>query len=193
MGIAKVLGVAVASALLAGAAAPARAQGLNIAVIDVNRVLNESEAGKVAKKKVEDRYQELKKQIDAKQGEARKMKEEIEKQKILMGKEKLREKEEALGAKVAELQQMAAKSEKEMQTRQNELTREILKVVEVQVDKAVADGKIDLLLDKSAGVIHNTPSLDITDKVLEMVNKNGGGGGKAGNGEKSKGGTGGKK
>jgi outer membrane protein len=162
-------------------------------VIDVNRVLNESEAGKVAKKKVEDRYQELKKQIDVKQNEARKMKEDLDKQKIIMGKEKLREKEEALAAKVTELQQMASKSEKEMQTRQNELTREILKVIEVQVDKAVSDGKIDLLLDKSAGVIHHTPSLDITNKVLEMVNKNGAGSGKAADGEKSKGETGGKK
>ena len=46
---------------------------------------------------MEDRYEELKKGIDKKSDEARKMKEDIEKQKILLGKEKLKEKEEALG------------------------------------------------------------------------------------------------
>jgi outer membrane protein len=149
----------------------ALAEPVKIAVIDVNRILNDSEAGKAAKEKVEARYQELKKQIDAKQEEAKKLKEEIDKKKILLGKEKLKEKEDALAGKIAELQEMAQKSEKEMQSRQQDVTRAVLKVIEVQVDKAVKDEKIDLLLDKQAGVVHYQPSMDITDKVLELVNK----------------------
>jgi outer membrane protein len=70
----------------------AHAEGLKVAVIDVNRILNESEAGKVAKKKMEDRYEELKKKIDEKQEEARKIKDEIDKQKILLGKRSSRRK-----------------------------------------------------------------------------------------------------
>ncbi len=152
------------------AAGVAFAEGPKIAVIDVNRILNESEAGKAAKKKVEERYVELKKQVDAKQEEARKLKDEIDKKKLLLGKEKLKEKEEALAAKVGELQELAQKSEKEMQSRQQDLTRAVLKLIETQVDRTVKDEKIDLLLDKQAGVVHFLPSMDITEKVLEMVN-----------------------
>ncbi len=154
-----------------GSAQAARAEGPKVAVIDVNKVLNESEAGKAARKKMEDRYEELKKKIDAMNEEARKMKEDLDKQKILLGKEKLREKEDALNAKVAELRQLTQESEKEMQNRQGELTREVLKIVEKQVDKIVKDEKIDLLLERTSGVIHFNPSLDITAKVLELVNK----------------------
>jgi outer membrane protein len=153
------------------AARPAWTEGIKVAVIDVNKVLNESDAGKAARKKMEGRYEELKKKVDAVNEEARKMKEDLDKQKILLGKEKLKEKEEALKAKVGELRELTQQAEKEMQSRQGELTRDVLKVIEGQVDKVVKDEKIDLVLERSAGVIHFSPSLDITDKVLTLVNK----------------------
>ncbi len=176
--IAGILAALVAAAVVA--AAPVRAQGIKIAVIDVNKVLNESAAGKAAKKQMEARYEQLKKKVDAVKAEAQKMKDELDKQKILLGKQKLREKEEALTAKVAELRRITDASEKEMQNRQSELTRAVLKIIESQVDKVVADEKIDLLLERAGGVVHFNPSLDITAKVLALVNKEkpGGTGGK---------------
>ncbi len=160
---------AVAAVTVLGGAA--YAEGIKVAVIDVNKILNESEAGKEAKVKMEARYEELKKKIEVKNDEAKKMKEELDKQKILLGKEKLKEREDALKAKVDELRQLTQESEKEMQNRQGEVTREILKAIEGRLDKYIADEKFDLVLEKSAGVIHSNPSLDITAKVLELVNK----------------------
>jgi len=163
-----------AAVMFAGAA---WAQGPKVAVIDVNKILNESTAGKAAKQRIEARFEELKKKVEDKQEEARKAKEEIDKQKILLGKEKLKEKEDALNGKIAELRQLTQEAEKEMQTRQGEQTREVLKIVEAQLEKIVAAEKIDLVLDRTqGGVIHFSPAMDITDKVLEMVNKEKAGG-----------------
>lgn len=147
------------------------AQGIRIAVIDINKVLNLSEAGKAAKKKMEARYEELKKTIDTKQEEAKKLKEEIDKQKVMLGKEKLKEKEEALQAKVIELRKLTQEGEKEMQGRQGELTREVLKQIESQVEAVVKAEKYDLVLERGAGVIHVADSMDITPRILELVNK----------------------
>lgn len=169
----KWLMAAVLAAAVAFAGA-ARAEGIKVAVIDVNKILNDSAAGKAAKKKMEERYGELKSKIDAKQEEARKIKDEIDKQKILLGKEKLKEKEDALNDKIAELRQLTQDAEKEMQTRQGEQTREVLKVVEVQLEKVVAEEKLDLVLDRTQGaVVHFSPALDITAKVQELVDKEG--------------------
>lgn len=162
--------VAILAAALAGAA-PALGGEIKIAVIDVNRILNESEAGKAARTKMEARYEELKKKIEGMSEDARKMKEELDKQKILLGKEKLKEREDALAAKVAELRTLTQESEREMQARQGEVTRDVLKLIEGKIDKVVEEDKIDLLLDRSSGVVHSDPSLDITAKVLERVNK----------------------
>src|SRR3972149_2503978 len=131
--------VAVVLAAAAMAASSAFGEGLKVAVIDVNKVLNESEAGKAAKKK-------------------------------------MKEREEALNAKVAELRQLSQESEKEMQNRQGEITRGVLRIVEAQVDKVVKEEKIDLLLERRSGVVHSNPSLDITAKVLDLVNKENPGG-----------------
>jgi len=157
-------------------ARPVLSEGLKIAVIDVNKILNESEAGKEARKKMEARYEELKKKIEKVNQEARTMKEELDKQKILLGKEKAREREEALAGKVGELRQLTQEAEKEMQARQGELTREILKRVEGKIDKVVEEEKIDLLLDRGSGVVHAATSLDITEKVLSLVNQEKAGG-----------------
>jgi outer membrane protein len=149
------------------------AEGLRVAVIDVNKILNDSDAGQAAKKKMEARYEELKKTIDAKQEEARKIKEEIDKQKVMLGKEKLKEKEDALQGKLNELRQLTQEGERDMQARQGEFTREVLKSVEAKVDIVVKADKLDLVLEKSAGVVHYNESMDITPRVLKLVNEDG--------------------
>lgn len=175
--------VAAVAAVLAGTSL---AEGLRVGVIDVNKILNDSDAGQAAKKRMEARYEELKKTIDSKQEEARKIKEDLDKQKVMVSKEKLKEKEDALQAKINELRQLTQDGEREMQTRQGELTREVLKTVEAKVDVVVKADKLDLVLEKSGGVVHFSESMDITQRVLKLVNENGktapegkeGGGGK---------------
>ena len=98
--------------------------GLKVAMIDVNRILNESEAGKAAKKWMEYRYNELKKQVEADKN-------------------------------------IRQKAENEMKSLQRDLTREVLKQVEVQVDRAVAEEEIDLVLEtKGDGVVYYSPKLN---------------------------------
>ena len=53
--------ILVAAAVAAVFAGTSLAEGLRVAVIDVNKVLNDSVAGQAAKKKMEARYEELKK------------------------------------------------------------------------------------------------------------------------------------
>jgi outer membrane protein len=163
-----ILATVLAAVLVAGTSL---AEGIRVAVIDVNKILNESEAGQAAKKKMEGRYEEIKKAIEAKQEEAKKLKDDIDKQKVMLGKEKLKEKEDALQAKVNELRQLTQDGEKEMQARQGELTRDVLKIVEVQLDTVVKAEKLDLVLERSAGVVHFADSLDITRRVLDLVNQ----------------------
>jgi outer membrane protein len=163
-----ILVAAMVTAIFAGTSL---AEGLRVAVIDMNKILNESVAGQAAKKKMEARYEELKKAIDVKQEEARKLKDEIDKQKVMLGKEKLKEKEDALQAKINELRQMTQEGEQEMQARQAEFTREVLKSVQSKIDIVVKAEKFDLVLEKTAGVIHFNPSMDISSRVLALVNE----------------------
>jgi Skp family chaperone for outer membrane proteins len=60
-----------------------------------------------------------------------------------------------------------------MQTRQGELTREVLKSIEAKVDVVVKADKLDLVFEKSAGVVHHNNSMDITQRVLALVDEDG--------------------
>ncbi|HEY5996387.1 MAG TPA: OmpH family outer membrane protein, partial [Candidatus Deferrimicrobiaceae bacterium] len=133
-----------------------------------------------AKKKLEARFEELRKGVDSRKEEAQKLKEELDKMKVLMdkdkGKAKLKEKEDRFAQKVAEYEKTRQEAEKEMQGRQADMGREIVKIIEGKVMAVVAEDKIDLLLDSAQGnvVLHASPSLDITAKVLDLVNKDSG-------------------
>ncbi len=170
---ARMFWVAVAATLALAIPAAAGADGVRIGIIDVNRILNESDAGKAARKKMEDTYEVLKKKLEAKQAEAKKLKDEIDSERIIVDKkEKLKAKEEVLASRVNELRQMTQESEKEMQAKQRDLERAILASIEAKINTVVESEKIDILLDRAqGGVLHFRPELDITAKVLELVNK----------------------
>jgi outer membrane protein len=171
------IAAAVVAAILTAGHSIASAEGTKIAVVDVARILNESEAGKAAKKKLEARFDELRVGVDARKEEAQKLKEELDKMKVLMdkdkGKGKLKEKEDRFAAKVAEYEKARQEAEKEMQSRQADMGRDIIKVIEGKVMVVVNEDKIDLLLDSAQAnvVLHVSPALDITAKVLDLVNK----------------------
>lgn len=165
------------AAIAAGAAfllasSPVGAAELKIAVVHIQKILNECDAGKKEKVELESRFAELKKKVDAKEAEARKLKDDLDKQKVVLGKEKVKKMEEDLQAKVKDFQKLAAESQKEMEARQEESQRKVLVVIEKELDAYIAEQKIDLMLDKvQGGVLHTTAGLDVTEAMLERVNK----------------------
>jgi Skp family chaperone for outer membrane proteins len=171
----KGLAVLAAAAVLA-CATVAGAEGIRVAVVDVAKVLNGSEAGKTARKNLEGRFEELRKGVEAKREEARKAKEELDALKVLYdkgkGKEKLKVKEDALQGKAEEYQKAVQEAEKEMRGKEQEMSRSIQKIIEEKVNAIVQEEKIDLLLDAQQGgtVLHFAQAMDLTAKVLERVN-----------------------
>lgn len=147
------------------------AQNIIIGVIDVNKVLNESKEGIEAKEKMKGRYDELQKKLDAKQDELKKMKEEIDKQKIILGKEKIKEKEDGLEKEMVEFRTVVAESEKEMRDTESAYTQGILKKIKEIVERYVEEKGFNLVIDRSGGVVHADEELDITEDVLEILNK----------------------
>jgi outer membrane protein len=181
----RVFGAVLAAALLAWAPG-ARAEGLRVAVVDVAKVLNQSEAGKAAKANLEGRFEELRKGVEEKREDAKKAKDELDSLKVLYdkskGREKIKAKEDALQAKAEEYQKAVQAAEKEMRGKEQEMTRSIQKIIEEKVNQVVAEEKIELLLDAQQGgtVLHFVPSLDLTAKVLALVNAETASGEKAG-------------
>ena len=80
------------------AAVPAVAADVKLGYVDLQKALNLSEAGKAAKEKIQKKVKDHESAIDARQKELKKLKDELEKQALLLS-------EEARGGKERDYQQ----------------------------------------------------------------------------------------
>ena len=148
-----------------------RAQTLNVAYVDLQRVMLESEKGKEAKVSLTAEADKLKKSLDTKQDELQKMKDQIERQGATITPEARAEKEKQYQAKLKDYQRVYGDYQAELQQKDTEVTQKILKDLEEVIKSLGEKEKYTLILEKSqAGLLFASPSIDITNKVISTYN-----------------------
>ena len=148
----------------------ARSQTVNIAYIDLQRVMVESEKGKEAKQVLTQEAERLKKTLDVKQDELQKMKDAIEKQGITITPEARAEKEKQYQAKLKDYQRLATDYQNELQQKDQEVTQKMLKDLEEVIRGLGEKEKYTLILEKSQALFAS-PTIDITPKVITLFNE----------------------
>lgn len=147
-------------------------KAVKIGYIDLQRALNESDAGKEAKAIFNKRVEELQKELDEKQNELKKMQEDLEKQKGVLTAEARGEKEKSFQQKLKDVQRFAKDSQEELQQKDAELTKKILKDLRETIKKTGADEGYTLIIEKGDNfVLYAGEGIDITDRILETYNK----------------------
>ncbi len=161
--------VAVMSLAFSGCAGSgARIEG-KIGVIDMQRLLNETNAGK----KVRDNLAEFAKNRQALVGleekELRRMEEDLVKQASVLSPAAKREREEQFRRRMQEYQQKVAELNREIQEKQRDVLEEFRDKVELVVTKVAKRLGLQVVVDKSKGgsTIYHEDSLDISGQVIE--------------------------
>jgi len=147
------------------------AQNINIAYVDLQRIMLESDKGKEAKSTLTGEAERLRKLLDGKQEELQKMKDMIERQSATITPDARAGKEKEYQNKLKDYQRLANDYQTELQQKDGEFTQKILKDVE-EVIKSIGDrDKYTLILEKSqAGILFASPLIDITNKVISQYN-----------------------
>ena len=161
--------VAVMSLALSGCVGSgARIEG-KIGVIDMQRLLNETNAGK----KVRDNLAEFAKNRQALVGleekELRRMEEDLVKQASVLSPAAKREREEQFRRRMQEYQQKVAELNREIQEKQRDVLEEFRNKVELVVTEVAKRLGLQVVVDKSKGgsTIYHEDSLDISGQVIE--------------------------
>lgn len=142
---------------------------LNVSVVDVQKALNECEAGRSAKQILEKTMQVKKEIIERKKAELEKLREELSKKDL---KESERSKKEAIyETKVKELQNFIGKAQEEVSAKTNEYQNNILKGLIDIVEKIAKQKKMDLVIEAHSGIIYFKPTMDLTDEVIKKYNE----------------------
>ena len=149
-----------------------QAQSINIACVDLNKVVFESDEGREIHKIMAAEQERMKKDIDAKQDELQKLKDAIEKQGGTITREALAEKERQYQSKLTDYQRLTDDYQSELQQKNDEYVQKVLKELEGIVKAIGEKEKYSVILQENqGGILFSAPSVDITDKVIAAFNE----------------------
>lgn len=163
----KKLALMVAVCLLAGTAA---AVELNVAVINIQRAIGESEEAKALIKKLEDELAPEQATLKTLGGEITALQEKLTKDSEVMSDAEKRRQQKEVEDKQIDYQFRVNKLQKTVQDRQQDIMGQMGPKVEAVLKDLIALEKYDLILARQS-VIHADGKLDITAKVTELLNQ----------------------
>ena len=142
-----------------------------IGYVDLQRALNESEAGRKAKEEFKVQVDKLQAQLKRQKDEIDSMKDQLEKKSLVMKDEERGSLEEDYRKKLRDFERNYKDSQADLQKKDNELTGAIIKdLQEVIRDYGEREGYTLILEATSSAVLYGTKSADLTDEVMRQYN-----------------------
>jgi outer membrane protein len=146
------------------------AESVKFGSIDVQKVLNESEAGKKAKTDLESLIKLKQVSIDEKGKAIEKMKADIEKQASVLSADARKTKEDELEKLIREYQRLVQDSQAEVKKREADLTDGILKDVREIIDKIGEEEGYTLIVEKGM-IVYSSKGIDVTDSIMKKFDE----------------------
>jgi len=153
-----------------------------IAVVDTQRAIMESEEGLRAQATLKKLFDSRQRELDKKQDQLQKEREDIEKQQGILSKEALAKRLESWQRDMSQLQATFLEYNKELQKKQGEFTQPIYQRTLTIIRRIATNDGFDIIVDRQAAP-YVRGDLDLTDKIIQLVNS---GGGAAESGDKGK-------
>lgn len=145
--------------------------GFRLGFVDLQKTLQNVEAGKTAKSTLEKEVTAKRTGLEKQQQQLQKEAEEFEKKAGLMNESAKTQKQQELQKKFAELQKTATESQMELQKRERELTKPIIEEIRSVVEALGREKGLTLVLEKNEGaVLYAQSGEDLTDAVIERFN-----------------------
>ncbi len=138
--------------------------------VDIQTLLNESDAGKKAKSDLESLIKSKQSVINEKEKTVAKLKADLEKQTSILSADARKSKEDELEKQVREYQRLVQDSQAEVKKKEAELTDAILKDAKELIDKIGEQEGYALIVEKSM-VIYASKNIDMTDIVMKKLNE----------------------
>ena len=162
-------GMAVVLGVVLGATA-ARGE-IRIAVVDMQRALNECDAGKKAKDQVKAKFERSQDQLKRQREDLDRMKDDYDKKALVLREEERRNLEKELESRSLEFKRKYEDFQRDLKRTDAELTSSIVEEIYGIVRDYGADKGYSLVLEASSGVLlYNDKAVDVTDDIIKLHN-----------------------
>lgn len=152
----------------------AEAAELKFGYIDLSKALNESDEGEKATKMLEEMVASKQAVLAEKEGEIKKLKEELEKQKQspMFTADAMKDKEANLNKLVRDLQIKVNDYQEEIQKKEAEFRTEIIKGLRAIINSYGEKEGFTIIFEyREGGLLYSQKKIDITDEILKKYNE----------------------
>jgi len=149
---------------------PATTDDLKIVYVDIDKIINQSNAGKEITKQLEKLNNNDIKKFKEEEEKLTKIEKDIIKQKNILSKEEFEIKVKTLQKEIVSFKKNINISRNKLDSKRIEATTKILDVLNPILSEYSAKNSISLIIQKKNIVIGKS-ELDITSRILEIVNK----------------------
>ena len=149
------------------------AADLKIAVVDMQRALNESDAGKKAKDQVKAKFEKAQAELKKQKDDLDKQQDDIEKKSLVLKQDQQRDLAKDFEAKSLDFKRKYEDFQRDLKRIDAELTSGIVEQLYGVVAEYGAQKGYTMVLETSSGVLlYSDKSVDITDEVIKLHNAN---------------------
>jgi outer membrane protein len=160
--------VAIIGIVLFGYLGSALSADYKIAYVDIQKAVNESNAGKDAKKAITKEVEKFQRQIADKQKELQTLKESLEKQAPMLTPDARAAREKEYQNKLREFQRWGEDTQNEINQKRVEMERNISLGLFKLIQKVGAEEGYTLILEKNENIVlFVSKAIDITDRVIK--------------------------
>jgi outer membrane protein len=164
----KRIGMVIGMMILSGWLGSVWAADFKIAYVDIQRAVNECNAGKEAKNSITKELEKIQRLNAEKQKELQTMKESLDKQTPMLTPDARANKEKEFQSKVRDYQRWVDDNQKDIQQKTQEKERNISIGLVKVIQKVGADEGYTLILERNESIVlFASKALDITDRVIK--------------------------
>jgi outer membrane protein len=143
---------------------------IKIGVLDLQKALNATSEGLVAKERLRKKHEIKQQQVDAKKAELDSLEEKIKSP--VLSEEAKTELEKEYRRKRAELIDFVTNAKEEEEKENQQLSARILEGLVVIAQEIAEKEKFTLILEKSgSGIIFSEPGMDLTERLVKIYNQ----------------------
>jgi outer membrane protein len=152
----------------------AQEQGLKLGYVDLQKALNEPEAGKKAKEPFKGEMERTEQGLEKRKNEVEKLKEELEKKGLLLREEERDNLERDYRQKLRDFERSYNDARQELQIKDRELTGRILEELRHVIQEMGEQGNYTVILEgNNTVVLYGSKAIDLTDSVIKSYNQKG--------------------
>ena len=148
----------------------ARADDTKIGIIDMQKAIQSSEAGKKAKAELEGAFNKKKKELQAEEEALKKMQTDFQKKQSALSDSAKKEQQTKMQERFMKYQQLLQSSQSEIQKREQEMSAPIIAKIREKVIEVAKKKNYTLVLEKNENVvIFSQEKDDLTEEVMKAI------------------------